>query len=188
MDSSQLPNCALRYGITRRTGYKWIDRYNQNGLDGLAERSRRPKSCPHQTPDDIERLIVKCREKHPDWGPEKLLDYLSPRHRDVDFPAKSTVGAIIDRHGLIKRRRRRKPSRHPGAVPLKTSAPNQVWSADFKGQFKMLDGVYNYPLTVTDSLRDPSNLRTVNFERPMDQARHHPSTNSARPTTTKRPT
>jgi transposase InsO family protein len=140
-----------RYGVSRKTGYKWIRRYNHGGLDGLEELSRRPDSCPHQTPEPIERLIVQCRKKHPFWGPEKLLDYLSPRHPQLDFPAKSTVGAIVARHGLVKRRNRKRPTRHPGAAALTTTEPNQIWSADFKGQFKMRNGVYNYPLTITDS-------------------------------------
>lgn len=142
---------CLRYGVSRKTGYKWIGRYQADGLAGLEELSRRPHSCPHQTDPGIERLLVRCRKKHPFWGPEKLLDYLVPRHPDIDFPAKSTVGAIIARHGLVKQRRRRKTTRHPGAAPLTTTAPNQIWSADFKGQFKMLNGAYNYPLTITDA-------------------------------------
>lgn len=139
-----------RYGVSRKTGYKWIRRYNGGGLDGLEEHSRRPHSCPHQTPEPVEQLIVACRKKHPFWGPEKLLQYLSRRHPALALPAKSTVGSIIARHGLVKHRKRRS-TRHPGTVPLSTSAPNQIWSADFKGQFKMLDGVYNYPLTITDA-------------------------------------
>ena len=142
--------CA-RYNISRKTGYKWIRRYEEEGLEGLADRSRRPHSCPHKTAEDIEQLIVACRKKHPRWGPKKLLPYLSRRYPEVTLPRESTIGAIIDRHGLITRRRRRRPSRHPGAVPLTTTAPNQIWGADFKGQFKMLNGVYNFPLTITDA-------------------------------------
>ena len=129
----------------------WIRRYEEEGLEGLADRSRRPHRCPHKTAEDIEQLIVACRKKHPRWGPKKLLPYLSRRYPEVTLPRESTIGAIIDRHGLITRRRRRRPSRHPGAVPLTTTAPNQIWGADFKGQFKMRNGVYNFPLTVTDA-------------------------------------
>jgi len=142
---------CTRYNISRKTGYKWIGRYLRDGLPGLEERSRRPNSCPHQTPADVEELLVECRTKHPFWGPQKLLYCLTRRHPKITFPAKSTVGAILVRHGLIEPRRRRRSSRHPGAVPLTTTAPNQIWSADFKGQFKMLNGVYNFPLTITDS-------------------------------------
>jgi len=140
-----------RFRISRETGYKWLRRYKAEGLPGMNDRSRAPKACPHQTPEAVEALIVDCRKKHPRWGPKKLLDYLRPRHPGVAFPAVSTAGAILKRHGLVAPRRRRRSPRHPGATPLETTAPNDVWGADFKGQFKMRDGVYCYPLTVTDA-------------------------------------
>jgi len=139
-----------RFAISRTTAHKWINRYESEGLSGLNEYSRVPHSCPHQTPPDIEQLIVECREKHPYWGPKKLRAYLSRRH-EVDLPSISTMGAILSRNGLITPRRRRRPSRHPGAPFLNTTAPNQVWTADFKGEFKTKDGIYCYPLTICDA-------------------------------------
>jgi transposase InsO family protein len=141
--------CA-RFSISRNTAYRWINRYQSDGLPGLQEYSRAPHSCPHQTPPEVERLLVECREKHPYWGPKKLKAYLSRRH-DVALPATSTIGSILRRNGLIKPRRRRRPSRHPGAPVLTTTAPNQVWTADFKGEFKTKDGIYCYPLTICDA-------------------------------------
>jgi len=141
---------CLRFSISRRTAYKWINRYNQGGLAGLNEHSRVPHSCPHQTPEHVEELLLDCRRRHPFWGPKKLKAYIGRRH-DVDLPATSTVGAILHRNGLIEPRRRRRSTRHPGAPTLTTTAPNEVWTADFKGEFKTKDGIYCYPLTVCDA-------------------------------------
>ncbi len=139
-----------RFSISRKTGYKWIARYEEGGLDALFDRSRAPKSCPHKTPEEVEDIIVKCRGKHSTWGPKKLRPYLAKRH-DIEFPAISTIGAILDRHGLIEPRRIRRSSRHPGAPCLTTTAPNDIWTTDFKGEFKTKDGVYCFPLTVCDA-------------------------------------
>ena len=140
-----------RFGVSRKTGYKWLHRFKDEGLDGLADQSRAPKRCPHKTPPETEALIVACRQKHPRWGPKKLAAYLARRHPAVTLPATSTVGAILKRHGLIEPKRRRRPTRHPGAPTLRTAAPNEVWTTDFKGQFKTLDGIYCYPLTISDA-------------------------------------
>ena len=93
---------------------------------------------------------MRARRQHPDWGAEKLLQWLAPRHPDVAWPAVSTAGDLLARHGLVKNRRRRRPLHHPGVVPPVTHAPNDLWAADFKGQFRTDDRRYCYPLTVTD--------------------------------------
>ena len=141
--------CA-RFHISRKTGYKWLQRYHQHGLDGLKDLSRTPKTCPHQTTPEVEALLVESRRKHPHWGPRKLRRVLERHHPTVTFPALSTIGAILDRNGLIETKPRRRKAKHPGATPLKTEAPNDVWGTDFKGEFKLLNGQYCYPLTVTD--------------------------------------
>jgi putative transposase len=138
-----------RYSITRPTGYKWLERYAEAGDEGLEENSRAPRTCPHQTAPAIERQILALRAEY-GWGAKKLLQVLSRRHPGVVWPARSTVNAILDRHGKLRRNRRRRRWSHPGAVALETQRPNQVWPADFKGQFKTLDGRYCFPLTVTD--------------------------------------
>lgn len=140
-----------RFGVSRKTGYKWLHRYRDQGLDGLKEQSRAPHHCPHQTPPDIAELLLETRRSHPRWGPRKLIDYLRPRHREVIWPAASTIGALLKRHGLVEGKRRRRKAKHPGAVSLVTTAPNQVWGADFKGEFRMQNGQYCYPLTITDA-------------------------------------
>lgn len=142
--------CA-RFAVSRKTGYKWLRRFEETGLEGLADQSRAPKRSPHQTDAEVEDLLLACRKQHPRWGPRKLLAYLARRHPQLALPASSTAGAILKRHGLIKPRRRRRTTRHPGAVPLLTTAPNQIWTADYKGEFKTLDGIYCYPLTVADA-------------------------------------
>lgn len=138
-----------RYGVTRPTGYKWIARYRGGGEGALADRSRAPHRSPHRTDDIIEGLVVAARQQY-GWGAKKLLKVLGTRHPDLAWPARSTVNALLERHHLLRKNRRRRKWAHPGATPLQTDRPNQVWPADFKGQFKTGDGQYCYPLTVTD--------------------------------------
>lgn len=141
--------CA-RYGISRKTGYKWLDRVEEYGRRGLADRSRAPHHCPHRIAAELADLLCTTRRKHPDWGAGKLLDYLEPRHPAIDWPAVSTVSDLLARRGLVPKRRRRRPHQHPGVVPPTTTAPNDLWTADFKGQFPTQDGVLCYPLTIAD--------------------------------------
>lgn len=138
-----------RYRITRPTGYKWVERVEVEGEAGLAERSRAPRGCPHETPERVVRLLLEARQGY-GWGAKKLLQVLSKRHPQLAWPARSTVNAILDRHGKLRKNRRRRKWKHPGAAALATERPNQVWPADFKGQFKTRDGRYCYPLTVSD--------------------------------------
>jgi putative transposase len=141
--------CA-RCAVSRKTGYKWVDRYDQGGRPALADRSRAPHQCPHKIAGPVAQLLLTARRQHPDWGPEKLLQWLTPRHPAITWPAVSTAGDLLARHGLVKQRRRRRPPQHPGVVPPTTTAPNDLWAADFKGQFRTGDRIYCYPLTVTD--------------------------------------
>ena len=141
--------CA-RFQVSRRVGYKWVARYDAEGRQGLADRSRAPLRCPHKVPDEVATLLCAARRKHQDWGPEKLMDWLRPRYPRVKWPAISTASDVLKRAGLIKPRRRRYRSLHPGVVPPNTHAPNDIWTADFKGQFRTGDGEYCYPLTVAD--------------------------------------
>lgn len=137
-----------RYGISRRTGYKWIGR-SRDPAATLEDRSRAPHGCPHRTPAKVEELLLAARREY-GWGAKKLRSVLSGRHQDLVWPARSTINDILERHGLLRKNRRRKKWLHPGAAPLRTERPNQVWPADFKGQFKTGDGKYCYPLTITD--------------------------------------
>jgi transposase len=108
--------CA-RYGISRKTGYKWLGRCAEDGRRGLRDRSHAPHHCPHRIPAGLAQLLCQARRAHPDWGPGKLLDWLGPRHPEITkdgWPAVSTVGDLLAREGLVKRRRRRRPR---GSIP-----------------------------------------------------------------------
>ncbi len=141
--------CA-RYGISRKTGYKWLERFDAEGRCGLVDRSRAPHHCPHRIDAVTAELLCAARRKHPDWGAGKLLDFLAPRHPTAMWPAVSTVSDLLARRGLVPKRRRRRPHQHPGVVPPTTTEPNDLWTADFKGQFPTRDGIYCYPLTIAD--------------------------------------
>lgn len=146
-DKSEL--CA-RYGVSRKTGYKWVARFEEEGRRGLSDRSRAPHRCPHRIDASVAMLLCEARRKHPTWGAEKLIGWLEPRYPLVEWPAPSTVHDLLSREGLVTKRRRRRPHQHPGVVPAVTHEPNDLWTADFKGQFKTRDGLYCYPLTIAD--------------------------------------
>jgi transposase InsO family protein len=139
-----------QYGVSRKTGYKWIDRYLTLGPAGLEEYSRRPRECPRQTPVHVVEAILEARRRHPSWGGKKLLTIVRKRHPDWPWPHRSTLYDILHRHGLVAKKRTRRPIGHPGRPHSCIDAPNQVWSADFKGHFKTANGRYCYPLTVAD--------------------------------------
>lgn len=142
--------CQL-YGISRKTGYKWLNRFREGGLAALADWSRAPRRTPHAVPEPVAELLLATRRNHPTWGPRKLIAYLKRRHQDICLPAISTVGDLLKRHGLVSTRRpqRRKPD-YPGAPAFEANAPNDVWTADFKGEFLLGNRHYCYPLTVCD--------------------------------------
>jgi putative transposase len=139
-----------QYEISRKTAYKWLARYDAEGAAGLADRSRRPHHSPQATPADVVQALLQKRRRHPRWGAKKLLKLLSLGQPNCDWPARSTVCDILARHNLVQSPRRRRSIGHPGKPATIIRAPNQVWAADFKGQFKTRDGYYCYPLTVSD--------------------------------------
>jgi putative transposase len=141
-----------RYDISRKTGYKWIERYADDGPGALEDLSRKPHHFPNETDPIIVEAILALRRKHTYWGAKKILKILRGRHPKWDFPCRSTVCDIFQRNGLVPRARRRRRIGHPGKPSNSVFAPNDLWCADFKGQFKTLDGVYCFPLTVTDYL------------------------------------
>lgn len=139
------------YGISRKTGYKWLERYEEQGPAGLVERSRRPLGCAHETLSCVAEALVEARRLHPSWGAKKLLWLVGKRYPTWPLPGRSTVCNILSRNGLVQRRTRARRPGHPGKPKTKIAAPNDVWSADFKGHFRTRDGRYCYPLTVTDN-------------------------------------
>jgi hypothetical protein len=111
-----------RYGVSRKTGYKWVERYEREGLDGLREQSRAPHHCPHRMAADVATAICAARRQHPSWGSAKLLQWLKPRHPELALPAPSTAGDLLARRGLVKKRRCRRHYTHPGVVPPTTNS------------------------------------------------------------------
>ena len=145
--------CAI-YGISRPVGYKWLHRAEHSGMNYLEELSRRPHECPHATPPALTGRLLEVRRHHPTWGPRKLLALVrrqdQRRGLELPWPARSTVAELLRRNGLTNRRRRRVRRGHPGRPLTPMTAPNVIWTADYKGQFRLRDGRYCFPLTVQD--------------------------------------
>jgi transposase InsO family protein len=138
-----------QFGVSRKTGYKWVERYETYGLAGLEERSRAPLSRPHAVSDEVLAEVLRVREKHPRWGPRKLRVILQRQHPDIAVPAASTIGEILRKRGLSKPKRRIRRSPPYGARLLSYDRPNAVWCADFKGHFPVA-GERCHPLTISD--------------------------------------
>jgi putative transposase len=141
--------CA-RYGVSRRVGYKWLARYETTGVAGLEDQRRVAAHYPNRMADEVAAALLACRQAHPTWGARKLRAYLARREPRLAWPAASTIGELLKRHGLARPRRRRPHPGHPGRPVSAMDAPNAVWSVDFKGQFRLGSGAYCYPLTVVD--------------------------------------
>lgn len=139
------------FGISRKTGYKLVGRYQREGPEGLRDRSRAPKKHPNQTPDEVEAAILRVRKAHSSWGSKKILSILERDRPDLALPARSTVDAILKRAGVVVARRARPRRRgYHGAPIVAAKAPNDVWSIDYKGWFRVGDGTRCDPLTVND--------------------------------------
>ena len=140
-----------RFGVSRPTGDKWINRVLAEGQAGLVDRSRSAHQRPNQTPEPVVRALLKAKHQHPDWGPRTLVKWLARRYPQQAWPAPSTAGEILKRHGLVKPRTKRKKV-PPHTEPLRhATAPHAVWSADFKGDFEMGNARRCYPLTLSDN-------------------------------------
>jgi transposase InsO family protein len=138
--------CA-QYGVTRKTGHKWLARYEAEGESGLEEVSRAPKCSPQAWPEETREAVLQLKQRRPHWGPKKLVAVLE--REGIETPAISTAGEWLREAGLVKPRRRSAPRAKPTRLTQATK-PNDVWCYDFKGQFRMGNGQYCYPLTVTD--------------------------------------
>lgn len=139
------------YGISRKTGHKYLQRYEAHGREGLSEQSRRPKSSPWTTEKRIENLIVKERRAHATWGPKKIRDRLLKNHGIERPPHESTIGEILSRHGLSQKRKRKAGVHRVRPEHLtEPTRPNEVWTFDFKGWFLLQDQRRCDPLTVCD--------------------------------------
>jgi transposase InsO family protein len=139
------------YDVSRKTIYKWIERYETGGPAGLEERSRAPVGHPNAIPLKVVEKIIAAKLYHQKWGPKKVIAWLRGQHSEEQWPAVSTAGEILRRERLVRHRRRKRRT-PPYTEPFnKCEEPNQVWSADFKGQFRTGDGNLCYPLTITDN-------------------------------------
>ena len=151
LDGESMSDVCREFGISRKTGYKIFNRYRQEGLEALCDRSRRPVRYANQLPDPIERMIVAAKKDKPHWGARKIRELLVRKlDGDVRIPAKSTVHAVLDRHGLVAHARRRHRYKAEGTELSQALLPNDLWCVDFKGEFKLGNGCYCYPLTVSD--------------------------------------
>jgi transposase InsO family protein len=150
LEGEEMSFLCREFGISRKTGYKIYSRYKENGLLALTDRSRRPVRYGNQLPPQVESLIVCCKEEKPHWGARKIRELLIRRLPDqVRIPANSTIHAVLDRHGLVKRMGKRR-SRPQGTLLSNGKNPNDLWCADYKGEFMLGNKRYCYPLTVTD--------------------------------------
>src|SRR5499426_564693 len=137
------------FGISRKTGYKIFDRYKECGVQGLTDRSRRPYRYAHQLPFQVENYILNVKREHSSWGARKIRKRLLRRFTGIPIPAKSTIHAVLDRHGLVERRGRMR-RRAQGTTLSVGQRPNELWCTDYKGEFLLGNHHYCYPLTVTD--------------------------------------
>ena len=143
------PLCA-EFGSSRKTGYKIFDRYKDCGLTAFTDRSRRPYRQANRLPAPIEATIVRLKRDYPGWGAPKIREKLRQQIASVQLPAISTVHAVLDRHDLVKHRRRRRGGEPAATALTQPSAPNALWCADYKGEFMLGNRRYCYPLTITD--------------------------------------
>jgi transposase InsO family protein len=152
-DRFTVTEVALRYGVTRPTVRLWRARYREGGRRGLIDLSHAPLTCPHRTTEAVEHLILAERTKYPLWGSKKILRRLRDAHPDLELPGRSAVDALLSRRGLVqKRRRRNQVASPPFRSRYTASEPSELTTIDHKGQFRMLNGKYCYPLTIVDSV------------------------------------
>ncbi len=152
LDGEGMSDVCREFGISRKTGYKIFERYKEHGLQALTDRSRRPVRYANQLPAQVEILIVSLKRDKPHWGARKIRELLVRRLAgDVRLPAKSTIHAVLDRHGLVEHARTRR-LRAAGTALSEPASPNDLWCVDFKGEFRLGDARLCYPLTITDQV------------------------------------
>lgn len=164
-----------RFGVSRQAAYEWLRKREQEGEKGLETKRSTPGSCPHRTEREIVEVLLEARHEHPSWGPRKLKAWLEATTPwELGLPAPSTIGSILKRAGLVAPRKRRRRSTLPSATPRSDTAPNDVWTTDFKGHFRLGNGRYCYPLTLVDSFsrfllrcdgyKSPNSAAVASFE------------------------
>jgi transposase InsO family protein len=149
LDGEKMASLCREFGISRKTGYKIFNRYKDEGLRGLEDRARSPYRHPNRLPFQVETAILRIKREHMSWGAPKIREKLIKLYPGIKPPATSTIHATLDRHGLVKRRKRRR-YKAQGTELSHARAPNTLWCADYKGQFRLGNRRYCYPLTVSD--------------------------------------
>ncbi|MFZ9312060.1 MAG: helix-turn-helix domain-containing protein, partial [Burkholderiaceae bacterium] len=148
LDGEKIAGLCREFGISRVTGHKIIDRYKDCGMQAFTDRSRRPFRLANQLPFQVESVILQVKKEFPHWGAPKIRERLVTHFPGIAAPAKSTVHAVLDRHGLVRKKRRRHP-RLNGTALSNVTDPNYLWCTDYKGEFMLGNKRYCYPLTVT---------------------------------------
>ena len=147
----KMSDLCREFGISRKTGYKFERRYEEHGPNGLYDFSRRPKRLARQISAGIQTTILNLKLEKPTWGAAKIAEVLRRKHPEMEMPVRSTIHDLLDRHGLVKKRStRRRYHAYPTLREEDIKTANQLWCADYKGQFRMANAKYCYPLTITD--------------------------------------
>jgi putative transposase len=144
LQGEKMAELCREFGISRKTGYKFWDRYQKVGFYGLGDRPRRPYRYANQLPVQLEQEILRIKREKPSWGAPKIREILARRYPTIHSPAKSTIHCILDRHGLVTRHKKRR-FKAQGTALVSTQTPNDLWCADFKGEFMLADRRYCYP-------------------------------------------
>jgi len=152
LEGESMASVCRDFSISRKTGYKIFDRYKNFGIEGLCDRSRRPHKPANQLPVQVIAALVGLKKQKPHWGAPKIRELFKRKHPTISLPATSTVHAILDRNGLVAKKPRRRKYKAKGTHLSIPENPNDLWCADFKGQFLTGDKKYCYPLAITDQI------------------------------------
>jgi len=149
LDGEKMATLCREFGISRKTGHKIWTRYSECGITGLVDRSRRPYKQANRLPFQVEKVIVQLKKDKPRWGAPKIRELLHRKYPNIKTPAKSTIHAVLDRNGLVKKRKRKRYKARGTSLAYARN-PNDLWCADYKGEFLMGNNTYCYPLTISD--------------------------------------
>ena len=149
LDGEKMAAVCREFGISRKTGYKIFQRYKDEGVSGLEDKPRTPYRHPNKLPFQVEKAILRIKGEYSTWGAPKIREKLIKEFPMISVPAASTIHVVLDTHGLVKRRKRRR-YKAEGTELREAASPNALWCADYKGQFRLGNQVYCYPLTVSD--------------------------------------
>ena len=150
LDGEKMAPLCREFNISRKTGYQIWQRYKRFGQEAFIQQKRTPYRYANKLPPQLEILILDLKKEFPDWGAPKIREKIIRRHQGVRIPAISTIHAVLDRHGLVKSSLRKKRHKAQGTELTDVKEPNDLWCADYKGEFMLGDRRYCYPLTITD--------------------------------------